>query len=212
MPKVLVLFSSRTGHTARLAEAVAEGARSVRFMEVDIRRVPEPTAGAGGDAGDDASRAARERLAKQFRALEAPERLADYDALILGGPTRYGVMPAELALVLEQAAPLWRAGRLRDKVGSAFTSTLEAHGGGETALWSMMLPMASFGMILVPPGAEVGAGAGSPYGAIAAVAPGDAGPGEAALAAARRQGARVATVTEWVTHAQSHAHGAHHHH
>lgn len=214
MPKVLVLFYSRTGHTAALADAIADGARSVKFTEVDLRRIDDLAPAAVIDA-DAAWKTSRERLAAKYRTLPSADALADYDALILGAPTRYGVMAAELKNVLDQTGPLWNRGALVDKVGAAFTSVATGHGGHETTLWSIMTPMANLGMILVPPGYTDPAmfAGGSPYGATATTGAG--GPIEADLAAARHQGRRVATVVEWVTHAQGHAHAhaaGHHHH
>jgi NAD(P)H dehydrogenase (quinone) len=205
MPKLLVLFYSRTGHTAQLADAIAEGARGVRFTEVDVRRIDDLAPAAVID-GDAEWKASRDRLAAKYRTLGAVEELADYDGLVLGAPTRYGVMAAELKLVLDQTGPLWGAGRLVDKVGAAFTTVSTQHGGHETTLWSIMTPMANLGMILVPPGYSDPAmfKGGSPYGATATTGAG--GPGEDDLAAARHQGKRVATVAEWVRHAKSHAH------
>ncbi|HEY0970323.1 MAG TPA: NAD(P)H:quinone oxidoreductase [Gemmatimonadales bacterium] len=213
MPKVLVLFYSRTGNTARLADAVADGARSVRFTEVDVRRL-EDLAADDVVAADEAWSEARERLRRGYRTLDDVEALADYDAIVLGSPTRYGGMAAELKYLLDRTGPLVAAGRLVDRVGSAFTTGQSPHGGHETTLWSMMTPMASLGMIIVPPGHTdpVMLAAGSPYGATAVTAEG--GPTDADLAVARHQGARVARVAEWVRHAKSHeaGHGHHHHH
>jgi NAD(P)H dehydrogenase (quinone) len=205
MPKILVLFYSRTGHTAALADAVAEGARSVRFAEVDVRRIDDlaPPATIASVPGWAESRAA---LAAKYQTLGPIEELAQYDAFLLGAPTRYGIMAAELKNVLDQTGPLWNRGALVNKVGSAFTSVATAHGGHETTLWSIMTPMANLGMIIVPPGYSdpVMFAGGSPYGATATT--GAAGPTEADLAAARHQGKRVAEMTGWVTHAKSHHH------
>ena len=205
MPKVLVLFYSRSGSTAQLADAVAEGARGVRFTEVDVRRLEDLAPQSAIDSVP-GWKESRDQLAQKYRALESFERLADYDALVLGAPTRYGVMAAELKLLLDQTGPLWNRGALVDKVGSAFTSVATPHGGHETTLWSIMTPMANLGLIIVPPGytdAVMFAG-GSPYGATAITGGGEVP--EADLAAARHQGKRVATVTAMITHAKSHHH------
>jgi len=215
MPKLLVLFYSRTGNTATLADAIVEGAREVPYTEVDVRRIDDLAPASVIEANPKWT-AAREAMMKKYRTLETVERLADYDALILGSPTRYGVMTAELTNVLDQTGPLWKKGLLVDKVGSAFTSVSTPHGGHEMTLWSIMTPMANLGMIIVPPGYTdpVMFTAGSPYGATSTTK--DASPTEADLAVARHQGKRVATVTEWVRHAKGHAHGhahgGHHHH
>ena len=209
MPKVLVLFYSRTGHTARLADAIAEGARGVRFTEVDVRRIDDLTP-ESAIAQMPEWKESRARLAGRYRTLESATALTEYDALVLGAPTRHGVVAAELLNVLDQAGPDWSKGRFVDKVGSAFTTVQTPHGGHETTLWSIMAPMASLGMILVPPGytAPVMLTAGSPYGATATTGGGVEAPGptDADLAVARHQGVRVATVAAMVTHAKNHHH------
>jgi NAD(P)H dehydrogenase (quinone) len=205
MPKVLVLFYSRTGNTATLADAIAEGARSVRFAEVDIRRIDD-LAPAGVIASTPDWTRGREALASRYQTFADVNALVNYDALILGAPTRYGVMAAELKNVLDQTGPLWQRGALANKVGAAFTSVSTPHGGHETTLWSIMTVMANLGLILVPPGYTDPAmfTGGSPYGATATT--GGGAPTAADLAAARHQGKRVAEVTGWITHAKSHAH------
>ena len=203
MSKVLILFYSRTGNTAALADAIAEGAKSVRFAEVDVRRIDDLAPASVRDAIPD-WKSSHETLAGKYQTFSDVNALADYDAIILGSPTRYGIMSAELKNVLDQTGPLWQKGALVNKVGAAFTSVATQHGGHETTLWSMMTPMANLGMILVPPGysdAVMFAG-GSPYGATATT--GGGAPGAADLAAARHQGKRVAEVTGWITHARSH--------
>lgn len=200
MPKTLVLFSSRTGHTAALANAIAEGASSVRFAEVDVRflpalALPETT-------GDPERTSAHDALLRKYRPLEAVERLADYDGLILGAPTRNGVMAAELEHLLRQARSLFGGGKLVDKAGSAFTTAPDG-GSAEATLWSIMKPLAAMGMILVPPGSTGAAAEDSPYGATST---GDREPGAAELAVARHQGKRVAAVAAMVAHVRSHHH------
>jgi NAD(P)H dehydrogenase (quinone) len=205
MSKILVLFYSRTGNTAALADAVTEGAKSVRFAEVDVRRIDDLAPQSVIDSIPE-WKAGREKLSGRYQTLRDVNELATYDALILGAPTRYGIMAAELKNVIDQTGPLWQRGALVDKVGSAFTSVATSHGGHETTLWSIMTPMANLGLILVPPGysdAVMFAG-GSPYGATATT--GGGAPTDADLAAARHQGKRVAEVTGWVTHAKAHQH------
>jgi NAD(P)H dehydrogenase (quinone) len=205
MPKVLVVFYSRTGNTAKLADAIAEGARSVQFTEVDVRRLDDLAPQSVIDSVP-GWKESRQQLAQQYKTLESYEELAEYDALVLGAPTRYGIMSAELKLLLDQTGPLWNKGLLVDKVGSAFTSVATAHGGHETTLWSIMTPMANLGLIIVPPGYTdpVMFQGGSPYGATSSTGGGSVA--EIDLAAARHQGKRVAEVTEMIAHAKSHAH------
>ena len=205
MPKVLVLFYSRTGNTAALADAIVEGAKSVRFAEVDVRRIDDLAPPSVIESTPE-WKSSRERLAARYQTFTDVNSLAAYDAIILGAPTRYGIMAAELKNVLDQTGPLWQKGALVNKVGAAFTSVRTRHGGHETTLWSIMTPMANLGMILVPPGYSdsVMYEGGSPYGATATTAGG--APGDADLAAARHQGKRVAEVVGWITHARSHHH------
>jgi NAD(P)H dehydrogenase (quinone) len=205
MPKVLVVFYSRTGNTATLADAIADGARSVQFTEVDVRRLDDLAPPSVIDSVP-GWKESRQQLAQRYKTLESYEELADYDALVLGAPTRYGIMSAELKLLLDQTGPLWNKGLLVDKVGSAFTSVATPHGGHETTLWSIMTPMANLGLIIVPPGYTdpIMFQGGSPYGATSTT--GGGAVAEPDLAAARHQGKRVAEVTEMIAHAKSHAH------
>jgi len=201
MARVLVLFHSRTGNTAALADAIADGARGVRFTEVDVRRLDDlaPPAASG------------EGPRHRHPALDDVSAVADYDALVLGGAARHGVMAAELARFLDQLDPLRERGALVDMVGAAFTSTPPAHGGHGLALLSIVAPLCGLGMLLVPPAhADPASAGGSPLGATSTGAPTDA-----ELADARRLGARVAKVAGWVRHAKGHEAadgGGHHHH
>jgi multimeric flavodoxin WrbA len=106
MPKILVLFYSRTGNTAALADAVAEGARSVRFAEVDVRRIDDLAPASVIASVPDWARS-REMLAARYQTFADVNTLADYDALILGAPTRYGVMGAELKNVIDGDVHRW---------------------------------------------------------------------------------------------------------
>jgi len=125
MPKLLVLFPARSTELAPLADAVLEGARSVRFAEVEVRTF--------GDAGDDAA---------TRKPLGGVDDLTSYDGIVVGVPAGdvEGQGPRELFARFD--------GGLTDKVGSAFTA---GSGAGRAAvLWSALSPMADRGMILVP--------------------------------------------------------------
>ncbi|MGC8668514.1 MAG: NAD(P)H:quinone oxidoreductase [Chthonomonadales bacterium] len=194
-PRVLVVFYSRTGNVAKLAEAVAEGAASAG-AEVRLTRVDD-LAPAEVIESMEAWKASREAQRKRY-----PEaRLEDLewaDAILFGSPTRYGNMAAELKLFLDKTGPLWAAGKLANKVGSVFTATATLHGGHEATLLTMLIPLMHLGMILVPPGYTdpVYFQAGSPYGAGAVVGGNaDQPPTAQDLAAARHQGRRVAEIT-----------------
>ena len=111
MSKVLVLYYSTYGHIEQMAQAVAEGARATGAT-VDIKRVPET-------APEEVAKAAHFKL-DQEAPIATVNDLADYDAVILGLPTRFGRMPAQMAAFLDQAGGLWASGKLNGKVGSAF--------------------------------------------------------------------------------------------
>ena len=193
MPKVLVMFSGWTKGTAALADAIAEGAESVRFTEVELRRIEDPALAGETDA-DEATRSERAMLMKKYRPLESAGSLVQYDALIIGGITREGEPSRELVETLDGAAVLGERA-LADKVGSAFGRAPAA--ARERELQSLLTPLMRLGMIIVPPDLTT-----------AHAVMDDGAPGAEELAAARRHGARVAKVAEWVRHAKSHeAHG-----
>lgn len=194
-PKVLVVFYSRTGNVAKLADAEAEGATEagseVRVVRVDDLAPAEVIAGNEGW-----------RLSRDAQRAKYPEaQLSDLewaDAIIFGTPTRYGNMAAEMKLYLDKTAKLWAEGKLANKVGSAFTSTATMHGGNETTLLTFFMPMSHFGMIIVPPGYTdpILFQAGTPYGASSVVGGmADIPPTDADLHVARHQGKRVAEIT-----------------
>ena len=192
MTKVLVLYYSSYGHLEQMADAVAEGARA-GGAEVDIRRVPE-TAPAAVVA------AAGFKTDTSHPEIESVQALANYDAIIIGAPTRFGRMPSQMASFLDQAGGLWATGALNGKVGGAFTSTASQHGGQETTLFSIITNLLHFGMTIV--GLDYGfqgqmgvdkVVGGSPYGATT-IAAGDGSrqPTAEELDGARYQGKRIA--------------------
>ena len=140
MAKVLVLYYSSYGHIETLAHAVAEGARSTG-AHVDVKRVPETVPA-------DAAKASHFKL-EQKAPLARIEELAEYDAIIVGTPTRFGRMAASMASFLDQGGGLWARGALVGKVGGAFTSTGTQHGGQEVTLFSIITNLLHFGMTIV---------------------------------------------------------------
>jgi len=192
MAKVLVLYYSSYGHIEQMADAVAEGARSAG-AEVDIRRVAET-------APQAVIEAAHFKTDTAHPVIEGPDALANYDAIIVGAPTRFGRMPAQMASFWDTTGGLWFTGKLIGKVGGAFTSTASQHGGQETTLFSIITNLLHHGMTIV--GLDYGFQAqmgvdkvrgGSPYGATT-MSDGDGSrqPGEEELDAARYQGKRIA--------------------
>ncbi len=140
MPKVLVLYYSSYGHMETMANAVAEGARSAG-ASVDVKRVPET-------APLELAKASYFKL-DQAAPVATIDELANYDAIIVGSPTRFGRMASQMAAFLDQAGGLWMRGALNGKVGGAFTSTASQHGGQETTLFSIITNLLHFGMTVV---------------------------------------------------------------
>ena len=140
MSKVLVLYYSTYGHIETMAQAVAEGARSAGAT-VDMKRVPETVP-------EDIAKAGHFKLDQSASVANVAE-LENYDAIIVGCPTRFGRMPSQMAAFMDQAGGLWARGALNGKVGGAFTSTATQHGGQETTLFSVITNLLHFGMTIV---------------------------------------------------------------
>lgn len=141
MAKILVLYYSSYGHVERMAEAVAQGAREVQGAEVVIKRTPELVP-------EDVAKRSNFKL-DQSAPIADPMELADYDAVLFGAPTRYGVMCSQMRNFIDQTGPLWVRGALVGKVGSGFTSTASQHGGQETTLTSLYASLMHLGMVCV---------------------------------------------------------------
>ena len=191
MPKVLVLYYSSYGHVETMANAMADGARAAGAT-VDIKRVPETV------PADIAT--ANYFKTDQDAPVATIAELANYDAIIIGAPTRFGRMPAQLAAFLDQAGGLWATGALNGKVGAAFTSSASQHGGNETTLFSIITNLLHFGMVIVGlPYSHQGQMTideivgGAPYGATTiAGGKGERQPSAIELEGARHQGELVA--------------------
>ena len=192
MTKVLVLYYSSYGHIEQMADAVAEGARA-GGADVDIRRVAET-------APKEVIEAAHFKTDTAHPLIEGPDALANYDAIIVGAPTRYGRMPSQMAAFWDTTGGVWMRGALIGKVGGAFTSTASQHGGQETTLFSIITNLLHHGLTIV--GLDYGfqgqmgvdeVRGGSPYGATT-IADGDGSrqPHAEELDAARYQGKRIA--------------------
>ena len=194
MAKVLVLYHSMYGHIETMAQAVAEGARRVEGVDVTLKHVPETMdQEMFKNAGDKTDLAGN---------VASPAELADYDAIIVGTPTRFGNMSGQMRNFFDQTGGLWAKGALFGKVASVFTST-GTGGGEEMTITSVWTTLAHHGMTIVP----IGYGApelfdiskvsgGTPYGA-STLAGGDGSrqPDERELSIARFQGEHVAKIT-----------------
>ena len=160
MPEILVLYYSRTGATARMAQFIARGVAEVPGASARLRTVPPVSATC-------------EAISPAIPDTGAPyaeERdLVACDGLIIGSPTRFGNMAAPLKYFLDGTGSLWLSGALAGKPAAAFASTASLHGGQESTLLSMMLPLLHHGMLITGLPYSEGAlletrGGGTPYG------------------------------------------------
>lgn len=193
MVKVLVLYHSMYGHIETMAKSVAEGARSVAGVEVTVKRVPETME-------PEAFKAAHGKES-QTAPIATPDELGDYDAIIIGTPTRFGNMSGQMRNFLDQTGGLWAKGGLVGKLASVFTST-GTGGGEEMTITSTWTTLAHHGMIIVPIGYSSPAlfdlstvSGGTPYGA-STIAGGDGSrqPDARELGIAQHQGQYVAQL------------------
>jgi NAD(P)H dehydrogenase (quinone) len=161
MRDVLVLFYSRTGSVRTMAHLIARGIEQVAGARARIRTVP-------------AISTVCESVEPEVPPDGAPyASLADLEecaGLALGSPTRFGNMAAPLKYFLDQTGEIWLRGALADKPAAVFTSTSTMHGGQETTLTSMMLPLLHHGMLIVgipysAPELSATTSGGTPYGA-----------------------------------------------
>ncbi len=192
--KVLVLYYSSYGHIEQMAYAVAEGAREVEGVEAVVKRVPELVS-------EEVARQSHFKLDQPAPVAE-PNELGDYDAIIVGTPTRFGNMTAQMRNFWDQTGGLWAQGKLVGKVGSVFTSSATQHGGQESTILGFIPTLLHQGMVVVGlPYAFAGQMGvdeivgGSPYGA-STITGGDGSrqPSERELAGARFQGKHVAGI------------------
>jgi NAD(P)H dehydrogenase (quinone) len=168
MPEILVLYYSRNGATRRLAELVARGVEGVAGMQARLRTVPpvSPITAVAAPPVPDAG----------SPYVEAND-LVECAGLALGSPTRFGNMAAPMKHFLDTTGAQWQNGALAGKPGAVFTSTSSQHGGQESTLLSMMLPLLHHGMVIVGiPFTEAAltntATGGTPYGASHVAGPG----------------------------------------
>ncbi len=195
MTKVLVLYYSSYGHIETLAHAVADGVRQAGAL-AQVKRVPELVP-------EHVARKAGYRTSQPADVASVAE-LPEYDAIIIGTPTRFGNMAAQMKNFLDQCGGLWADDRLVGKVGSVFTSTGSQHGGQESTILATHTVLLHLGMVIVGlPYSFKGqlrmdaVTGGSPYGASTLADDGSGGdrqPSENELEGARYQGRHVARV------------------
>ncbi len=160
-PYVLILYYSHHGATEQLAKLIARGVNQQVGIEAMLRTVPKVSA---------ECEKVSESVPDEGAVYCTYEELANCSGLILGSPTRFGNMAAALKYFLDGSAPLWLEGALVDKPAACFTSTSSLHGGQETTLMSMMLPLLHHGMVMMgipysEPSLMSTQSGGTPYGA-----------------------------------------------
>lgn len=161
MIEILVLYYSRNGATAALAREVARGIESVNGCEARVRTVPPVTANTA---------ATTPNVPDAGPPYATHDDLRECGGLVLGSPTRFGNVAAPMQYFIDSTAAVWLSGDLVGKPAGAFTSTASPHGGQETTLLHLMLPLLHHGMLLVglpytEPKVTGTDGGGGPYGA-----------------------------------------------
>jgi NAD(P)H dehydrogenase (quinone) len=186
------------GHIYKMSEAVMQGVREVKDIEVDLYRVPELVP----DEILEKSGAKNAQKAFSHIPIAKPDQLANVDGVIFGTPTRFGNMCAQMRNFLDQCGGLWMKNSLVGKVGSVFASTGTQHGGQETTITSFHTTLLHLGMVIAGvPYSEARLSnmteitGGTPYGATTLAGQGDRQPSENELAIARFQGKHVAELT-----------------
>ncbi len=188
-PFVLVLYYSRHGATATMASHVARGVEQVSGISARLRTVPPVSAESEASAPD---------IPDEGPLYAEIDDLRDCAGLVLGSPTRFGNMAAPLKYFVDQSSSLWLSGAMIDKPAGVFTSTASLHGGQESTLLTMMLPLLHHGMVMVGlPYSERGlmttSSGGTPYGASHVAGPdNNLAPDDTELALCRALGERVA--------------------
>lgn len=197
--KVLVLFYSTYGHLYKMAEAVAEGAKKVDGVEVQIKKVAETLP-------DDVLEKMGAKAAQKAFAhvpVATVDDLTEADAILFGTPTRFGMMAAQMRQFLDATGQLWMTGALVGKLGSVFTASATQHGGQESTILSFHTTLLHHGMLIAGlPYTFQGQmtteelSGGSPYGATTIVGgKGERMPSDNELAGAAFQGEHVAKLT-----------------
>jgi len=196
-PKILVVFYSMTGNTAKLAKAVVDGAKkagaNARLRQVS-ELIPE-------DKFNDVMKKVKESL--KDVPIAANEDLEWADGIAFGTPTRFGNMSSQLKQFIDQTGGLWMNGALINKVATVFTSVSTQHGGHETTIISSIIPLMHHGMVIIGvPYSEqrlmlMELGGGSPYGASSVSGPGaNIKPTKNDLEIAKTQGKRLAEIAK----------------
>ncbi len=197
--KILIVYYSTYGHVHKMAEAIAEGARTAAGAETVLRRVPETLP----DEVLQKMGAVDAQKSMAHVPVATVDELAAADAVIFGTPTRFGNMCGQMRQFLDATGQLWAQGALVGKVGSVFTCSATQHGGQESTILSFHITLLHHGFVIVGlPYAFQGQMSmdeitgGSPYGASTiAGGTGERMPSTNELEGARFQGRHVAEIT-----------------
>jgi NAD(P)H dehydrogenase (quinone) len=189
--RVAVIYYSAKGNIHRLAHALAEGA-AAEGAEVRIRHVEEL---ASELLISQNQYWGRHRAEVEDEPVATLDDLEWADGVAFGTPTRFGNVAAQLKQFMDQAGRLWQDGKLADRVGTAFTASMTAHGGQESTILALNNTLYHWGMLILPLGytaSEVFNAGGNPYGTSYTSGKEVRGPDARALAVARYQGQRLA--------------------
>jgi NAD(P)H dehydrogenase (quinone) len=196
MPEILVLYYSRGGSVANLARHVARGVGEIAGMSARLRTVPPVAA---------VTQVASPPEPDEGAPYVTRQDLADCAGLLLGSPTRFGNMAAPLKHFIDGLGAEWASGTLVDKPAGVFTSTSTMHGGQESTLLSMMIPLLHHGCVVagIPytePLLSTTRSGGTPYGAshVAGTAD-DPRPSDDEAQLARALGRRIAQLASWLS-------------
>lgn len=161
LPYVLILYYSRYGATAEMAQRIARGVNEIDGIEARLRTVPPVST---------VCEATEDTIPAEGAIYCSEEDLRHCAGLALGSPTRFGNMAAPLKYFIDSTGALWLSGALINKPASVFSSTSSLHGGQESTLLSMMLPLLHHGMLIAglpysEPQLSATKTGGTPYGA-----------------------------------------------
>ena len=140
MAEILVLYYSPGGTTAEMANVIAHGIEQVEGMQARMRTVPPVSP---------VTKQVEDTIPAIGPLYASNDDLQQCDGLVLGAPTHFGNMPAALKHFIDNTSPLWMSGALVGKPAGVFTASSSLHGGQETTLLTMMLPLLHHGMLIV---------------------------------------------------------------
>ena len=139
MPEILVLYYSPGGTTAEMANVIARGVEEIEGMQARIRTVPAVSAN---------TEQSENAIPEDGPLYASLQDLEECDGLALGCPTHFGNMPAAMKYFIDSTSPLWMSGKLVNKPAAVFSSSMSLHGGQESTLLTMMLPLLHHGMLI----------------------------------------------------------------